>query len=246
MKKLKNSTYAIAITLFGILGVCKSTIASQGNIILANECNQSACLEMNFDISLSSDISSILVNEDITTRGYATYTLKLKGSLNNSEEDIHEIIFESYKGGMNCSEFGVANVAVKGYSLAGNPILMTSKGALELTDTNVQIGCKDCLGIIKENSDVVESFDTPHFDLRRVKLDPFSFALSSEGSLFIRKDSEECILFNSKGNFTLADNSRCEIVNEATILPYKKHGQIKITFPSIQGLNIILLNQSCS
>lgn len=134
------------------------------------------------------------------------FTLKLFGKLSREVEKEHVVKFLASGEEKGCTTFGKSPVAVLGFSNSGNPIVLTDKGALELTSKLVTVGAKN-IEIVNLNNLKRESVLSKSLDMTPAAISKIHF--DSSGSVYFI-DGIEC--FNLRKNELLrkVDIKRCE------------------------------------
>src|SRR5262245_30406969 len=114
----------------------------QADLVLIDECEGTkACIPMLLNYGESGE--SILISTRPVDEGYTEFKLKVRGSLAGAEVADHLVLVRGYTDGMACCDFGQATAAVLGFTERAKPIVLTSRGPLNLADDSLSVGCPD-------------------------------------------------------------------------------------------------------
>lgn len=218
-----------AATFFGgLLSGCEQRpIPKQDSVAaplkLLNDCPDTldTCVEMllNLGDRLYGKIDPYrdFAQGEMDEMGYLEFIIPVKGRLNGADAVTHRLSFRSYTDGINCGDFGQSYVASLGFSNAGNPVLLSSAGLLELVDSSFEVGCSECGGLFsKSTGERVLDFTTPSWDMTLVGLTASMenhFFFDDDARVFLNHNSgskmPRCLQVGDDKMFRVADAANC-------------------------------------
>ena len=162
--------------------------------------NESACVKMDINFGKKSPKSVVAKRKELGD-GHSDFLLKVRGKLAGKSEKAHRVWFKAFTDGMDCNGFGQGMVPSKGFSSKGNPILLTDKGELELTDSSLRIGCSGCLKLYDGKSrQLVKTLVSPATDTTSAGYEMEDFSYNEKGEILLRT-KKECLVLDNKRKF---------------------------------------------
>jgi hypothetical protein len=175
--------------------------ATPETIMAVQKCESTPCLLMEIDYPESSVPKGQAVGS-----GYSVYSLPVNGRLGDEARIIYALSVKSYTDGIECSHVGQASVAVQGMK-NGHPLLKTDRGAFEVTDKALSVGCQDCLRLINKKTGANQgSFITPSWDLSRLNVE--RVYLNARGQARIMSEGH-CIGLGDSGEYAREESKQC-------------------------------------
>ncbi|GAB4375737.1 MAG: hypothetical protein Kow0062_15140 [Acidobacteriota bacterium] len=205
----------LLMSLATVLSCVAQDEKGDGAIRLLDNCGgRTACIEMlpNYG-SRGSD--GVLFRRMDTGGGYAEFELNVEASSPGGHPAPQMLVLRGWVDGLECCDFGQATVAVLGFSGAGNPILLTDEGPLEVHGGAIEVGCATCARLLdRKTMDVVSVGRTPSWDLRLVSGDEDYLTYDAEGRLYFFKGGR-CLRLAPDELFEQVDRERCRRPREA-------------------------------
>jgi hypothetical protein len=176
--------------------------------------NKSICIRMLIDVA-PDNCSQIIVSPicdteaDESPDGYTTFHLHFQGKLKGQLKEI-DSIFKGYTDGITCTAFGQGYVGFLGYTAAGNPIINSSAGAIEIVDSRLEIGCERCLVVHdKKTGKVIAELRSPGYDLLLTGYKPTEFFYDAPSGVNI-KSGALCMRVEDGKPVSKVPLARCE------------------------------------
>lgn len=171
------------------------------DIVLSRNCRKAdrACVSMDADV-----LDKKIIVDQKKIGNETEYTVKVYGKFDKQPEKEHLVKLVGSDAG--CTAFGHATVAVLGFTSAGNPILMTEDGNLELTSRLFTVGANNIqivnLKTSKRESYLSRSRNTDRSMISKVHFD-------ANGNIYYL-DGLECFEFGKNALFRKVDLKKCE------------------------------------
>ena len=208
---MNSRILAVGVTFIAILLLPGLAHADSGQITILDCDNEIRCIPMELDIS-DAKKQEVVVSKKELSNGYTLFELKLHGNL-KGKSALLTVYFKGYTDGIECSGFGQGNAGFLGNSLAGNPIVRTSSGPLELLGQDLTVGCKDC---IREAKNDGKSYLSTSLDLTLTNKKESDFTVDKTGNQFIQQ-STSCLLVPKNQLLKLSQPVMCGSKNTNSI-----------------------------
>jgi hypothetical protein len=141
--------------------------------------------------------------------GFTLFTLRVHGRLAGGGLGDHRIVVRGYPAGIDCCDFGQANAAVLGFARSGKPVLLMNRGALEVSDESVKVGCSGCISVTDTaNGKLVATYPSPAWALHLTGRDETDFHLANSGDLFLQQGNS-CVQIFRNAMFRVVPAVRC-------------------------------------
>jgi hypothetical protein len=208
------------------------------------------CVEMAID---TRDLQAVVLDTDSHDHaGYSVFRVRVRARSNDGPPEEVVLRVMGYAGGIECSAFGQAVVAVRGFSPEGEPILLGSDGSVLAIDTaSLQVGCHDCALLVSRDGDESGPAATvPAWDLTLVDAHLEGVAYRDDGTIYIRQ-GERCVAIPRSGEVEAVDTDHCEqgVVIGDYMRPVEgldlPPGRWVISSPS-QRKNLVLRSEACT
>jgi len=163
-----------------------ATVRQQTEVTLASECGvEPRCVIMTLDVSAADRLQKVSSQDSL---GYTTFAIDVRGAIEGHGGGEYRVLARSYTDGIECSHLGQATVAVVGHSAAGFPIVLTSRGPLQLADTVLAVGCRGCATIRDAvTGRIVARRRTPGYALPLAGTRPESLFVGDGAELIVRR-----------------------------------------------------------
>lgn len=159
--------------------------------------------------------------------------LHITGRLNDQDTNHYTVSFERFYDGMDCQDFLVPAV---GFGQKGSGIIVTDKGPLEVENTDIKIGCDDCVAVIflSENFRITY-YKTPSWNQHIYGRSIFA----KDGHVYWQAGSEsKCFDLNSAEHFKPVALKYCRQTSMNPIQPSSIE-RLKDNFISDKGNRLI-------
>lgn len=180
-----------------------------GEVQLFSECPSGVpgCVQMTLDTSVLDSI--LLSREEEEGDGWSVFRLSVPGRLNGSGEAEILLNLPAFTGGMECSAFGQASVAVTGFTSLREPLLLTSEGDFIPTDGRLIIGCPECAELISPDSEErIPAGVLPGWDLRLVGSSLEGVGYRDDGTLLVSQ-RDRCLAIPLVGPIAEVESASC-------------------------------------
>lgn len=186
------------------------------SIVLVGCDKGSSCVSMLLDVPDNSAQAVIISPKDQDVEaaqgpnGYTSFHIRFEGRVNGKIGTI-DAIFTGYTDGIHCTAFGQGTVGFLGYSDSGNPIIKSSVGPIEVTDSRIHIGCEHCLLVNDtKTGNALASFKSPGYDLALTGHRDEDFSFDLPGGYNV-KTGPTCLRVQDKGPVQSVNPERCSV-----------------------------------
>ena len=166
-----------------------------------------ACVEMTID---SRDLAAILDTvKPVERDGYSSFRVRVSGRLGNGLSGNTLLSLTAYTGGLECSAFGQASVAVVSFTARREPTFLTSGGEFTLDSESLSVGCRDCAQLVSQRgTDSYPAATVPAWDLRLIGARLGDIGYGDDGEIFISQKGR-CLRIPLTGSVSQADATSC-------------------------------------
>ena len=210
---MRKSGINVVLGLAAIVAASNASAAGSASVVELEDCgNNPVCVSMLIDVKPSDQSSVILSSQDMQdpedANGYTLFHLRFEGKVQGVSQTI-EATFKGYTAGIDCTSFGQGSVGFLGYSPAGNPMIASSVGPIEVTDKRLEIGCDHCVvAHDAKTGKVIGSFRSPGFDLTLTGAVPSDFTYDLQGGYNL-KQGAMCLRIQDNGPVQSVYPERC-------------------------------------
>ncbi len=212
---MNSHALIMRIALLAMLLLPALVRADSDQITLMDCGKETKCIPMQLNLS-DAKKQEVAVGKKDLPGGYTQFALKVRGNL-GGKSALLTVYFKGYTDGIDCSSFGQGNVGFLGNSSAGNPIVTTSSGPLEILDQDLIVGCKDCIQDAKQAGKA--TYLSTSWDLTLTNKKESDFIVDKAGNEFIQQDSN-CLLVPKNDLLRIVQPAICSSKNP-DIVPVK-------------------------
>ncbi len=205
--------YRVTVLVCGALLLATSMRPQQASPPrLLAECPREtrACVRMLLHATDLPSIRKSQTSED--SIGYSVLRLAVPARQGGEAVRQLDVTVRAFTGGMQCSVFGQATVAVIGFSEANEPILLTTGGPLVVENRALTVGCEDCLRV----AGTTTKYRSPSWDLMLTGHRSTAFAFLDSGEPVLRTQ-DGCVVMTGRFRFLL--NASCVAQLSSSLKP---------------------------
>jgi len=174
MRHLRTRGLKSFVTVLFLAGVqigmsASNSRAAELNVHMQCPDGEPSCVMIDLNLLRHTDASQDVADHNLVVKDiptdrdqYNITTLLLSGRLNGGEVEKHRVAIERFHGGMDCQDFSVPAI---GFGAEKKGVVLTDKGALEIVDTGIHAGCKDCVAVLDQTNPAPISYiQTPTWE----------------------------------------------------------------------------------
>lgn len=198
MNPLAFLNYCLEVTLSILLAALP--VAAAERMTAVQKCELGPCLMMEVNYP-----EKRLPEAKDLGHGFGEFTVPVSGRLGDGPVTFYLLSLKANTDGIACDNFGQAFVAVQGIK-NGHALLKTSRGNLEVIDSNFEVGCPDCIQIVdKKSGRQISVIRTPSSDLHLLNFD--KMYIDNRGAVWLKGANGGCNGLVWQGDFDVERES---------------------------------------